>query len=132
MSREQRPNPRLNEDLLFQEKPGGPPLYNPNTDKPVRYLTIVDGGGRVLGYAWANDADDAGGYTARAAAGDDGHNKGGRWARKLREAKAAGLPPTEALRQLIAFGGDELSRVEPAVPAELPSLAALKELAASS
>ncbi len=53
-------NPRLAEDMRFEEAPGGPPRYRARTDKPVGYFTVVDkGGGAALGHVWASDEDDA-------------------------------------------------------------------------
>ncbi|WP_217243208.1 hypothetical protein [Streptomyces sp. AC555_RSS877] len=52
-------NPRLAEDMWFEEAPGGPPRYRDRTDKPVRYFTVVDKeGGVALGHVWAGDEDD--------------------------------------------------------------------------
>lgn len=101
MNDEQRPNPRLTEDLRFQPKPGGPARYGPTTDKPVRYITVAAKGGEIIGYVWANDEDDAAGWKVRKAGGDEAFNKGARWARKLHDAKARGLRPTEALAEMI-------------------------------
>ncbi|MFI6942678.1 hypothetical protein ACIBI4_25675 [Streptomyces sp. NPDC050418] len=132
MSREQRPNPRLDEDLRFDAAPGGPPLYRPDTDKPVQYLTVVDSEGGIVGYAFANDEDDAGGFLYRKAGGPAAYRKSTEWSRRLREAKANGLRPTEALRELIAYGGDDLSHVRTDGPQESATLAALKERAGHS
>jgi hypothetical protein len=101
MSRQRQPNPRLNEDLAFNAAPEGPPRYSPTTDKPVRYLTIADRAGEVIGYAWANDEDDAAGWEVRKAGGDEAFNKGARWARRLHDAKARGVPPLSALAEMV-------------------------------
>ncbi|MEV0601247.1 hypothetical protein AB0I82_18370 [Streptomyces sp. NPDC050315] len=130
MSREQRPNPRLNEDLLFNEAPGGPPRYNPQTDKPVQYLTVADKSGAVIGYVWANDDDDAAGWEVRKAGGDEAFNKGGRWARKLHDAKARGISPTAALAEMIQESDpSKSSHVVPGSLTEAPSLTHIEELA---
>ncbi|MER7177381.1 hypothetical protein [Streptomyces mesophilus] len=121
-------NPRLNEDLRFGRS-SGPPLYCPSTDKPVQYLTVVDALDRVVGYAFAGDEDDAGGFCYRKVGGDEAYDKSVRWARMLRDAKAEGLAPTEALARLAAFGGDEDSRVVPGPPLSAPDSAYVKELA---
>ncbi|MET7792013.1 hypothetical protein ABZS93_36420 [Streptomyces sp900116325] len=101
MTELQRPNPRLNEDLLFNVAPGGPPRYSHLSQKPFQYLTVTDRDGEVIGYAWANDEDDAAGWVVRKAGGDDAFNKGARWARKLHDAKARGVAPTAALAEMI-------------------------------
>ncbi|MGW6902760.1 hypothetical protein [Streptomyces sp. NBC_01718] len=101
MTEVQRPDPRLNEDLLFNAAPGGPPRYSHLSHKPVQYLTIADRGGDVIGYAWANDEDDAAGWQVRKAGGDEAFDKGARWARKLHDAKARGVAPTAALAEMI-------------------------------
>ncbi|MGY4920849.1 hypothetical protein ACWD9K_37965 [Streptomyces sp. 900116325] len=101
MTELQRPNPRLNEDLLFNVAPGGPPRYSHLSQKPVQYLTVTDRDGEVIGYAWANDEDDAAGWVVRKAGGDEAFNKGARWARKLHDAKARGVAPTAALAEMI-------------------------------
>ncbi|WP_327422545.1 hypothetical protein OG612_21975 [Streptomyces sp. NBC_01527] len=91
----------MNEDLLFNAAPGGPPRYSHLSQKPVEYLTVADRHGDVIGYAWANDEDDAAGWVVRKAGGDEAFNKGARWARKLHDAKARGVAPTAALAEMI-------------------------------
>ncbi|MFD7067774.1 hypothetical protein ACFV97_11130 [Streptomyces sp. NPDC059913] len=133
MSGEQRPNPRLNEDLLFNQAPGGPPRYGSRSDKPVQYLTVADRSGGVIGYVWANDADDAAGWLVRAAGGDEAFNKGGRWARKLHDAKARGLAPTAALAEMIEQSDPtKSSHVVPGSLAEAPNADAVRSLAEAS
>jgi hypothetical protein len=122
-------NPRLNEDVRFNLKPGGPPLYEPVTDKPVQYLTVVDAEGTVIGYAWGNDEDDAAGFAVRQAGGPAAFNKAARWSRKLRECKATGLRPSQALAEMMRFSGDDVSRVLPDSLAEAPNADAVKALA---
>ncbi|MET7857696.1 hypothetical protein ABZS81_10770 [Streptomyces sp. NPDC005318] len=130
MSREQRPNPRLNEDLLFNEAPGGPPRYSPMTAGPVHYLTIADREGEVIGYAWANDEDDAAGWEVRKAGGDEAFNKGARWARKLHDAKARGVAPTAALAEMIHESDlTKSSHVVPGSLTEAPNLGYVEGLA---
>ncbi|MFE7713272.1 hypothetical protein ACFU6I_47915 [Streptomyces sp. NPDC057486] len=130
MSREQRPNPRLNEDLLFNEAPGGPPRYSPLTHKPVQYLTVSDRDGQVIGYVWANDEDDAAGWEVRKAGGDEAFNKGARWARKLHDAKARGVAPTTALAEMIQESDPtKSSHVVPGSLTEAPNLGFVEGLA---
>ncbi|MDF6043975.1 hypothetical protein LRD69_17925 [Streptomyces sp. JH14] len=101
MTELQRPNPRLNEDLLFNAAPGGPPRYSHVSNKPVQHLTVADRDGQVIGYTWANDEDDAAGWVVRKAGGDEAFNKGAKWARKLHDAKARGIAPSAALAEMI-------------------------------
>lgn len=130
MNEEKRLNPRLTEDLPFNPKPGGPPRYNPTTDKPVQYLTVASKEGKVIGYVWANDEDDAAGWQVRMAGGDDAFNKGARWARKLHDAKARGLAPTAALAEMLSASDPAApSHVVPGSLSIAPGLASVKQLA---
>jgi hypothetical protein len=123
-------NRRLEEDLRFEAKPGGSPRYSPTTGKPVQYLTVADKADTVIGYVWANDEDDAAGWEVRKAGGDDAFNKGARWARKLHDAKARELAPTDLLAELARGTNDsEQSHAVPGSLAEAPTLAALREMA---
>ncbi|MGW0697723.1 hypothetical protein [Streptomyces sp. NPDC002738] len=130
MSREQRPNPRLNEDLLFNEAPGGPPRYSHLSNKPVQYLTIADRDGDVIGYVWANDENDAAGWQVHKAGGDEAFNKGARWARKLHDAKARGIVPTAALAEMIQESDPmKSSHVVPGSLTEAPNADVVRRLA---
>lgn len=130
MNREQRPNPRLNEDLLFNVAPGGPPRYSHLSNKPVQYLTVTDSHGQVIGYVWANDEDDAAGWEVRKAGGDEAFNKGARWARKLHDAKARGLAPTAALVEMIHESDPtKSSHVVPGALTEVPNADVVRRLA---
>ncbi|MGW2066745.1 hypothetical protein ACWCO9_40205 [Streptomyces sp. NPDC001937] len=91
----------MNEDLLFNAAPGGPPRYSHLSNKPVQYLTVADRQDQVIGYAWANDEDDGAGWVVRKTGGDEAFNKGARWAIKLHDAKARGIAPTAALAEMI-------------------------------
>ncbi|MER8085416.1 hypothetical protein ACFVZR_15040 [Streptomyces sp. NPDC058316] len=133
MSSEQRPNPRLNEDLLFDEAPGGPPRYGSRSHKPVQYLTVADRDGETIGYVWANDEDDAAGWLVRKAGGDEAFNKGARWARKLHDAKARGIAPTAALAEMIEESDpSKSSHVVPGSLTEAPNVDVVRSLAAAS
>ncbi|MFF3781350.1 hypothetical protein [Streptomyces sp. NPDC001933] len=133
MSNEQRSNPRLNEDLLFNEAPGGPPRYSSRSNKPVQYLTVADRDGEAIGYVWANDEDDAAGWLVREAGGDEAFNKGARWARRLHDAKARGIAPTAALTEMIKESDpSKSSHVVPGSLAEAPNADAVRSLAAAS
>ncbi|MGW2180071.1 hypothetical protein ACWCXX_18570 [Streptomyces sp. NPDC001732] len=133
MSSEQRPNPRLNEDLMFNAAPGGPPRYGSGSRGPVQYLTVADRAGEVIGYVWANDEDDAAGWLVRKAGGDEAFNKGARWARKLHDAKARGLAPTAALAEMIKESDPaKSSHVVPGSLTEAPNADAVRSLADAS
>ena len=60
-SREQRPNPRFEEDMQF-ESIAGPPRYNRVAQGPVRYVRVAADNGVVIGYVWANDEGEAAGW----------------------------------------------------------------------
>ncbi|MFF1490419.1 hypothetical protein ACIGZH_09865 [Streptomyces sp. NPDC058319] len=131
MSNEQPVNPRLEDDLRFVERAGGPPRYQDWTEKPVRYFTVVDKqGGAILGYVWAGDEDDAAAYEPRQAAGPRGVNEGGSWGRRLRAAKERGVRPTQALAEL--YGDPEpggKGRPLSGSLADAPNAAAVEALA---
>jgi hypothetical protein len=130
MTSERPVNPRLNEDLRFEAKPGGPLRYRSTTDKSVQYVTVVDAGGAVLGHAWANDEDDAAGWVTRKAGGPPAFNEGVLWSIRLHEAKEKGLHATEALAELIRDGGaGGIGRVLPDSLTEAPNAPTVKALA---
>ncbi|MFF7581310.1 hypothetical protein ACFZBE_41435 [Streptomyces sp. NPDC008061] len=130
MTEVQRPNPRLNEDLLFNAAPGGPPRYSHLSQKPVHHLTVTDRDGAVIGYVWANDEDDAAGWVVRRAGGDEAFNKGARWARRLHDAKARGIVPTAALAEMIQESDPtKSSHVVPGSLTEAPNADAVRRLA---
>ncbi|MFF5300359.1 hypothetical protein ACFY5F_13445 [Streptomyces sp. NPDC013161] len=131
MSSERPVNPRFAEDMWFKEAPGGPPRYRDRTDKPVRYFTVVDKqNGAVLGYVWGGDEDDAAAYVPRRAAGPVGANERMSWISRLREAKARGIRPSQAIAEFLA-GPEPGGRGRP-LPGSLthaPNPAAVKALA---
>ncbi|MFD5464803.1 hypothetical protein ACFWIQ_18550 [Kitasatospora sp. NPDC127059] len=93
-------NPRLAEDMQLRVLEGGPAHYEYSTDKPVEYFTVADDSGRVLGYIWGSDADDAAGWVDHQAAGRTALQAAGYWVAKLRNAKSRALLPTQALDEL--------------------------------
>jgi hypothetical protein len=131
MSSERPVNPRFAEDMWFQEAPGGPARYRDRTDKPVRYFTVVDKqNGAVLGYLWGGDEDDAAAYVPRQAAGPVGANESMSWISRLREAKARGIRPFQAVAEFLA--GPEPGRRGRPLPGSLtdaPNAAAVEALA---
>ncbi len=117
--------------MWFVEAPGGPPRYRQTTDKPVQYLTVVDGRGMVLGYVWGNDEDDAAAYDVRKAAEPRAWNESLLWILRLRDAKQRGIRPTEALAELIRDTHVRgIGRVLlPGSPAHAPALTVVEALA---
>ncbi|MFF8714309.1 DUF6508 domain-containing protein [Streptomyces sp. NPDC015184] len=106
------------------------PRYRGTTGRPVRYLTVADARGGVMGYLWANDEDDAAGWCLRPAGDAAGVGDGVVWSGRLGEARARGLAPTAALAELAGgTGPGAVGRVVPGSPSTAPSLDALKELA---
>jgi hypothetical protein len=117
------------EDLEFKPV-SGPARYGFKASGPVRYVVVANQDG-VLGYLWASDPDDAAGYERRRSAGDAAANAGVPWYQRLRTAKVRGLPPSRALAELADDPGDSVTgRVVAGSEGTLPSLTALKELAA--
>ncbi|WP_407565214.1 hypothetical protein [Streptomyces sp. 184] len=88
------------------------------TDTAVRCLPVVLRG-RVIGYLWASETEDAASYVGRAGTGAVGFDAGGPWHRRLREARDAGFSAWEALQLWI--GEPEDSRAG-AIPADAETL----------
>ncbi|MFG2559245.1 hypothetical protein [Streptomyces sp. NPDC048496] len=129
MSREQRPNPRLNEDLLFNAAPGGPPRYNRVAQGSVQYVRVAADNGVVIGYVWANDEGEAAGWVVPPGLGAAEINAGAAWLRKLRDAKGRGITPTALLDELIRDTSDiQGSRVVPDSLSEAPNPDAIRRL----
>ncbi|WP_133911615.1 hypothetical protein [Streptomyces sp. NBC_00582] len=127
MSSERPINPRFAEDLPFTEV-DPPPTYSRQTDGPVAHLSVADGTGAVIGYVWANDADDAAGWVVPPGLPPRAVNAGASWLRALRSGKSRGLAPTALLAELAQGANDnKLSHAVPSSLMEAPSLAALKE-----
>jgi hypothetical protein len=106
------------------------PRYRSTTEGPVHHLTVVDLEGEVMGYAWANDEDNAAGWLLRPAGDRAGVEAGLAWAARFKAAKARGLVPTAALAES-ADGPvpGAVGRILPGSSATAPSLDALRELA---
>ncbi|MET9117495.1 hypothetical protein ABZX38_25315 [Streptomyces longwoodensis] len=130
MAEPPRTTVRRDEDVHF-ELVAGPSTYRARTDGPVQYVTVANGQGTVLGYVWANDEDDAAGWTVRKAGGDEAFNRGALYVSRLRDAKARGTSPTAALADLLRYRDPARpSHVVPGSLTEAPSLSALQERAA--
>ncbi|MGL4177891.1 MAG: hypothetical protein ACRCSN_17670 [Dermatophilaceae bacterium] len=122
-------NPRIDD---FQPRlVSGPEDYAYLTEGPVEYIAVGDATG-ILGYLWAADADGAAGYQARGDRGDLAHNAGIPWAAKLRELKAQGLTPSQALARLATLPApQDAGAVVPGSDGRADSLVALRQLAAT-
>ncbi len=120
---------RTTEDLHFNPV-AGPAKYGNTAEGPVRVVTVANNLGR-LGFLWAADPDSAG-FVPIASAGDDAMNASVAWARKLREAKANGLTPVQALEALTRDpGGEQVGRVVAGSEGQAPNLDELKALASN-
>ncbi|GAA4659527.1 hypothetical protein GCM10023347_08640 [Streptomyces chumphonensis] len=118
--------PRMTEDLRPRAV-GGSEDYGYVAEGPVSYVAVGSGEG-VLGFLWASDAEDAAGFEPRGGAGDAAFNAAVAWAGLLRECRAKGLDPTQALAELSRDGGDEaIGRAVPGTLGQAPTLTALRE-----
>ncbi len=80
--------------------PSDYPGYSYVTDTAVRYLPVTRGG-RVLGYLWASETDEAACYLQKMNTGMEGYKAGELWEERLIEAKEEGLTPLQALRRWV-------------------------------
>ncbi|MFB6850575.1 hypothetical protein ACFCXS_37865 [Streptomyces sp. NPDC056373] len=123
-------NPRFADDMMFNLVSPGPPRYRTETDKPVRYFTVVDKeGNEILGYVWACDEDDAAAWEPRQAAGPRAFAEGGIWHARLEEAKGRGLLPLQAFAELLVNAEGNRGRALPESAADAPNAATVKSLA---
>ncbi|MFH8379389.1 hypothetical protein ACH4E7_00355 [Kitasatospora sp. NPDC018058] len=121
---------RLRDDMQLRLVEGGPASYVYRTGKPVEYVAIASESVGILGYVWACDADDAAGWEARLSLGPIAMNGGAYWFARLRETKARGLLPSQALDVLSAdTEGGWSGRVVPGSRATATSVEALREKA---
>jgi hypothetical protein len=130
VSSERPINPRFDDDMMFNLVSPGPPRYRTRTDKPVRYVTIVaKEGGAALGYVWVNDEDDAAAWEPREAAGPRALAEGSIWFHRLEAAKGRGIPPSQALAEMLSSPEGNRGRVLPGSLADAPNAAAVEALA---
>ncbi|MFI5881757.1 hypothetical protein [Streptomyces sp. NPDC051554] len=123
-------NRRFAEDVHFNLVKPGPPRYRTRTDKPVRYFTVADKeGGAALGYVWAGDEDDAAAWEQRAAAGGRALAEGGHWHARLEEAKGRGIPPSQALAEMLSNPEGNRGRALSDSLTDAPNAAAVETLA---
>ncbi|MFJ9774786.1 hypothetical protein ACIRVF_26675 [Kitasatospora sp. NPDC101157] len=120
-------NARLSEDLQLRVLEGGPVHYEYSTDKPVEYVTVADEHGRVLGYLWGCDADDAAGWVDHQVAGRAALQAAGHWVMKLRNAKSRALLPSQALAELSTEpGAGRSGQIVPGSQAKAESVEVLR------
>ncbi|MGW4896023.1 hypothetical protein ACWEQL_27775 [Kitasatospora sp. NPDC004240] len=105
-----------------------PPEYNGTTDKLVEYYLTYFEDRYPTGLLWVCDEDDAAGYEWWRELPNE--NAAVFWYGKLRGAKARGLKPSEAVRELMAEPGTLLSgRILPGSRTKADRLADVIELA---
>ncbi len=102
----------------------GPPEYASQTRNPVQYVAVANPSGTVIGYLWFSDEDAAARWIPRRVAPEEG----GVWIGRLRDAKARGLRPSEALAEAIR-DSPASSHVVPDSAAEAPNSDAVRGLA---
>jgi hypothetical protein len=130
VSTERPINPRFDDDMWFNQVSPGPPRYQTRTDKPVWYITVADKeGGAALGFVWANDEDDAAAWVPRDAAGGRALAEGGHWHARLTAAKGRGIPPSQALAEMLSSPEGNRGRAVPGSLADAPNAAAVGALA---
>ena len=128
MEHRRQPPGYMTEDLEPRVT-GGPPRYTSQTGGPVTYVAVT--AGRVIGFLYANDADDAAGWVPRAGASPEEQNLAAAWIVRLRDAKARGLAPTAALAEIRGAANGQ-SAISADAPRTAPDLDALRPVANES
>jgi hypothetical protein len=128
MKERRQPPGFLTEDLAPRIT-GGPPRYSSRTEGPVVYVPVTVG--RVIGYLFANDADDAAGWVPRLESTPAEQNLAAAWIFRLRDAKARGLAPVAALNELRGAASGP-SAIPSDAPRTAESLDALRAIAAQN
>lgn len=119
--------PRRTEQLQAKLPPNAV-SFRTETELPVEF-SEVSVGGRIVGYVWAADGDDAAGYEPRTPAGDEALHSGFSWLQRLSEAKKQGLSPSQALCDLSMWAGDpQAGSILEASLREVSSLEDLRDL----
>jgi hypothetical protein len=122
------PSGPLSEDPEFRTV-WAPEQYPGTTGRPVRLHRVLRRR-RVMGYLWAGVDDGAAGFVVRGQAGDDGLNTAVAWVGRLRDAKAQGLTPLQALRRWVGAEEDPRAGRVDTAEYEVGSLAELERQAA--
>jgi hypothetical protein len=118
----------LKEDPKF-ETVWAPESYADTTPSAIRFVPVLKDA-TVMGYLWAAVTDDAADYVPREDADEVGFNVSVEWVQRLRDAKAEGLTPLQLLGRWAGEPEDpQTGYVETGSEQELPSVAALEELA---
>ncbi|MDT0304224.1 hypothetical protein [Streptomonospora wellingtoniae] len=120
---------RATEDVHFVQV-GESLGFSGSSSGVVRYVKVArqQGEGPVLGYLWYSDAENAAGYVAREAEGDDAFNAGAYWYDRLAAARQRGLTPSQAVAELVEanVGGKSTGWIVPDSEAEAQGVAQLK------
>ena len=109
---------------------GGPAKYTSKTDKSIDYIALADEAGAIIGYIYANDEDVAAGWVPHAKATPAQQNLAVPWIALLRDARKRGINPTAALEELLIARPANKTRAVEGLRGSLPSIGALKILAA--
>jgi hypothetical protein len=117
----------MTEDLEMREV-AGPPRYTSRTDKPVEHIALASKDGKLIGYLYANDEDDAAGWQPVASTSPEEQNLAAPWMRMLQNAKQRALKPGAALDELLRATLPN-SRIVPGSRKMSASLDALRALA---
>ena len=104
--------------------------YPGRSDSPVRYLPVHTGELHA-GYLWASAADDAASFVCREDEDVRARHTSVAWLRRLRQSKAEGKSPLEALRHWAAQPEDPVAGAVPpdAEMMELPGVGWLRRMA---
>lgn len=122
-------HPRFDDGMVLNLVSPGPPRHRTRTDKPVRCFTVADKrSGEILGYAWADDEDDAAAREPRQAAGSRAFSEGSVRHARLENARRRGLPPSRALEELLAHPEGNRGRALPDSLTDAPNPAAVEAL----
>ncbi|MFF4182944.1 hypothetical protein ACFYZ9_07130 [Streptomyces sp. NPDC001691] len=112
-------------DRLLEQLPDGAPQFDNVTESPVNFQEVASDG-TTIGYLWASASDDAAGYEPRTPMGQAALDAAVEWLGRLSEAKARGLSPTRALRELTSSRAD--SRGGAVTPGSLRTADSLEDL----
>lgn len=93
----------MTEPLAWNVLSGGDLYYPSVTDSPVTAIRVARRGSLLL-MIWASDDDKAADTIAFTSGGDLAANAGVQWGQQLRAAKARGLGPLAAIRELWGTG----------------------------
>ncbi|MFC9931248.1 hypothetical protein [Streptomyces sp. NPDC127190] len=99
--------PRRTEQL-GKKIPQDAPRYETETSAPVVFVDVSING-RIIGYLWASESDDAAGYEPRTAAGHIAVDAAADWLVYLSKAKERGLSSLDALHEATHWKGTERS-----------------------